>query len=178
MGACTASTPTHDPATLERGSRASEAPEIIRWVTWQEWPSVFAACMGDGGFPASGVAPDGSAEYGPYNQAQNEDFERADALCQAQYPITGIDDRTSSRDDVIASYEYQRDEWVPCMKRELGIDLGEMPSRESFLANPVWVDLATFTAETERAVSEGRLENVNAWWPICPDWDAMNLDRD
>lgn len=156
---------------------AEDAPSpgttnVVRTVTWQEWPVVHERCLTEAGFPPSGRSQDGSLEYGPYDQTQTVDYERADAACRAMYPMKS-DYATASHEDWIALYEHQRDTWSPCMSRAFGIDVGELPSVETFIAEPAWIDVQHFSSQVEAAVEDGRLSDMNAWWVECPDFIAF-----
>ena len=148
----------------------SSAVDVVRTVGWAEWPTVHAACLAEAGFPSSGVGPDGSVEYGPYDSAMSEDFDRADETCRAQYPVPEVTQQDSPEARA-QQYAYLRDEWIPCMQDTFDIDVGQLPSLETYLADPNWLDLPMFGAALDAAVKDGRLEHPNAWWPECPDWD-------
>lgn len=169
--AASACSPATD--TGPAGDAAATAPgvDVVRTVGWAEWPTVHATCMTEAGFPSSGVGPDGSVEYGPYDAAMSEAYERADETCRAQYPVAEViqQDSPEAREQ---HYAYLRDEWVPCMRDTFDIDVGQLPSLETYLADPNWLDLPMFGAELDAAVKDGRLEHWSAWWPECPDWDV------
>ncbi len=60
------------------------------------------------------------------------------------------------------------------MKKTFGIDLGQMPSEEAFLANPTWVDAERFNLELQQAVTDGFLDHMNAWVTQCPDLPSLD----
>lgn len=150
---------------------------VVRPVSVEEFPAVLRSCLEDAGFPPSGTSSDGSLEYGPYNPTQAEDYESASAACRAQYPLDFDYARDATPEDHIRVYEHQRDVWVPCMEDNFGVNLGQMPSQESFLANQNWVAMDDFRAQLEQAVSEGRLDDLNAWVDTCPDYPQPSSDE-
>lgn len=168
-GAGHTSSESGSPASTDGATATSVA--VIREVTQDEYPVVFASCLQEAGFPHE-VSSDGSFVYGPYPAEQAEAFEEADARCEQQYPIEdafSTDDFTPEQWDLI--YDYQVEKWAPCMK-QLGIDLGTPPTRDRFLANPHWVDDQSMIEGVRAAVAEGRLDNYNDWFRLCPDYPS------
>lgn len=141
---------------------------FIREVPVDEFPVVFNECLREAGFPYE-VAPDGTFEYGPYPEDQSEAFEAASLACEQKYPMVeeySTDDFNPEQWELV--YEHQTQQWIPCM-RNLGLELGPPPTKETFLARPQWVDAKTLMDEVSAAVEEGRLDNYNDWFRLCPD---------
>lgn len=143
---------------------------VVRPVSQEDLPAAIASCLEDEGFPPSDTSRDGSLEYGPFTEAQDRDFLRADETCRARYPLEFDYARDATDEDWLAVYRHQRDTWLPCMRNNFGIELGQMPSEEAFLANNKWVDAARFNEQLQAAVESGVLEHMNAWIPRCPDF--------
>lgn len=143
---------------------------VVRPVSQEDLPAAIASCLEDEGFPPSETSSDGSLEYGPFTEAQDRDFLRADETCRARYPLEFDYARDATDEDWLAVYRHQRDTWLPCMRNNFGIELGQMPSEEAFLANNKWVDAARLNEQLQAAVESGVLEHMNAWIPRCPDF--------
>ncbi|MGO0577697.1 hypothetical protein [Ornithinimicrobium panacihumi] len=65
----------------------------------------------------------------------SEDFDRADETCRAQYPVAELEQQDSPEARA-QQHAYLRDEWVPCMHETFDIDVGQLPSLETYLADP------------------------------------------
>lgn len=162
-------------ATADKGTSGSERQsegttiQVVRPVSAEDLPVALATCLEDAGFPPSGRASEGSLEYGPFTRAQDEDFIQADEVCRAQYPLDADYAQRATDEDRIRLYEHQKSAWIPCMRDRFDVDLGQIPSQEAFVANPHWVDRQHFNLQLQHAVDEGRLEDMNAWIPECPD---------
>lgn len=148
---------------------------VVRPVSQEDLPAAIASCLEDEGFPSSGVAPDGSLEYGPFTETQDEDFLRVDEMCRARYPLESDFARDATPEDWLDVYRHQRDVWIPCMQEQFGIELGQMPSQEAFMTSPQWVDASTFQVQLQAAVADDALEHMNAWIASCPDFPPALL---
>jgi hypothetical protein len=162
--ACSPASPEAQPGSDD----VARSSLFVRAVSVDEYPVVFNECLREAGFPYE-LTPEGTYEYGPYPEEQSQAYEAAAEACEQMYPVAegyATDDFSPEQWEVV--YEHQTREWIPCM-RGLGIELGPPPTKETFLANPQWVDAETLMDQVGAAVEQGRLEGYNDWFRLCPD---------
>jgi hypothetical protein len=141
--------------------------DIVRTVTPEETDQVQAQCMQEAGWPAN-VLPDGGVEY-DYAAEQEPEFNLALYTCLVQYPpqahhLGGMDEQQWS-----TMYDHLVNVFVPCAERE-GFDVGEIPSKETYLAQPdgqKWFP-GSQIARTITTGGSDRYTDVEQFQAVCP----------
>lgn len=151
----------------EYGIQDPPQVDIVRTVTPEETDQVHANCMQEAGWPAV-VLTDGGVEY-DYAAEQEQEFNLALYTCLVQYPpepqyLGGMDEQQWS-----IMYDHLVNVFVPCAERE-GFDVGEIPSRETYLAQPdgqKWFP-GSQIARTITSGGSDRYTDVEQFQEVCP----------
>lgn len=140
--------------------------EMIRKVSLGESEQIMAECMGESGWVAT-IHEDGTREYGPFTPEQEQAFGLASYVCMMQYPLEEKYAKPLTQAQHELVYAHLQSEWIPCMA-ELGITLPELPTLESYLAEPYQDWHGNFSDQINAAVASGKLEDFNQYGEICP----------
>ncbi|WP_256839348.1 hypothetical protein [Ornithinimicrobium faecis] len=146
----------------------TDPPEVavVRETTPEEFQQVMAACLEESGWSPT-LHPDGTIEVGPFTPEQEDAYNLADYICGEQYPVADVYTTELTQEQQRMVYEHTREEFIPCVEG-LGIQLGELPSLEAYLANPHQDWMGDITGQLKRAVSDGRIDYLNEWLVLCP----------
>lgn len=159
----------------EYGIQNPPAVEMVRPVKPDEDTQIHAQCMDDSGW-SSKRHPDGSVEY-DYSTQQEEQFFQDLYVCQVQYPTEAKYLGGLESDQWSKMYDHYVNVFVPCAERE-GFDVGEIPSRDTYLAQPdaeKWFP-GRAIRQTITSGSSERFQDVEAFEAICPptpEWEDL-----
>ena len=143
-----------------------EPPPMVRWVRYNEWLDVYAACYED-----LGVTPivdyvrmeiDADLPDGQFQEKQ-----RLYWLCTAMYPLVYPREMVHSEKTQHVVYDYFVDELVPCLAQQ-GYMVPDVPTfevySERYLANDQW------TPYVASDVLGWGVENHIDIEDYCPQW--------
>ena len=115
-------------------------PKVERWVMPDELGQAMANCLAGEGWVVA-VTPGGNGYESDVPDSQRGAFALAEYECAAKYPIDArVTWATSHRDPGLLArdWDYLNEYLIPCL-REAGYPATEpLPSKESYVANPVW----------------------------------------
>lgn len=137
----TTSTPA--PATFDAGERRvrelaayaehlglTEVPDVkpVRFVTLDERPAAYAACMAEQGYP--------QGDDGSYSAAQGQEGSLRLALyvCEASYPLVDKYEQPYTAAQKRIIYDYFASTLLPCLESK-GVEVPPLPLYETFLAS-------------------------------------------
>ncbi len=124
---------------------------------------MWTACLRDAGWDESG--PDEGIEIPP---DQEESFNLAYYVCTQQYPVEEKYTQPLTADRLGVLYDWWVEHTVPCFEQR-GWDVGEVPTREVFLANPQWLPAEQVVEQAQAEVETGRIASMDeALYGVCP----------
>ncbi|HSN44580.1 MAG TPA: hypothetical protein VLR88_11070 [Propionibacteriaceae bacterium] len=113
-------------------------PSLVRWVYREEIASVMVPCLASKGFVVTANSG-GAGIAGPVPSEQNQAFGIALIECRAMYSIDPRLDAPPSEEQKALIYEYWSESVIPCV-REQGLSMADLPSRQTWLADPQPMD--------------------------------------
>lgn len=113
-------------------------PDLVRWIYPEEISSVMVPCLREKGFIVSSD-PSGTGITGQVPSPQNRAFSTAYLECTAMYSIDPRVDVVPDKTVLSATYDYWSESVIPCV-RELGFSMADLPTRETWLADPKLLD--------------------------------------
>lgn len=142
---------------------APPAVSVIREISPQESQEVWTACLRDAGWPESG--PDEGILIPP---GQEDSFNVAYYTCHQQYPVEGRFTEPLTAEQLGVLYDWWIDHTVPCFESR-GWDVGDIPTREVFLADPEWLPAERIAEQAGPDVEAGRVASMDeALYGVCP----------
>lgn len=154
-----------DPGRLAEDLGIADPPDVavVREITPSESQEVWSSCLADAGWVESG--PHEGIEIPP---GQEEAFNLAYYVCQRQYPVEERFTRPLTTEQLGILYDWWTEHTVPCYE-ERGWDVGDIPSREAFLANPVWLPAEQIAKQAQADVEQGLVADMDeAMYGVCP----------
>lgn len=142
----------------------ADPPEVavVRRVTPQESQEVLRGCLRDAGWPQ---AADGGIEV---PVGQEEALDLALYVCYQQYPVKEKYAQPLTAAQLGVLYDWWVQHTVPCFEQR-GWEVGEIPTREVFLANPVWLPAEPIAEQAGAEVQAGLIETMDeALYGVCP----------
>jgi hypothetical protein len=120
---------------LSRSMNLKDPPRVsvIREITPAESEQVYTRCLQEAGWKQtsqSGVEP-----YYDVPAEQEESFNLARYICYSQYPVAEKYTRPLTEDQLGILYDHWTSTTIACLE-DLGYDVGDVPTRENFLADP------------------------------------------
>lgn len=137
--------------------------DVVRVVTPAESREVVDECVSAQGWSQ---LPDGTFTY---PSEQDEAFSLAMYICLASYPVDEAYTTPIEPQQWSAIYDYWLSDTLPCLAAE-GFEVPEPPSKESFLANPVWSpDTPEVREQVAARVSAGSFPSHEyVFTEVCP----------
>lgn len=136
--------------------------QVIHEITPADSQRVYQSCLEDAGWS---MAADGAFEV---TKEQEGALNLAMYVCHEQYPVAEKYTRPLSSGQLGLLYDWWTDETVPCFM-ELGYDVGNVPSREFFLANPTWHPPSLIAEQAQPDVRAGIYESIDeVMYEVCP----------
>ncbi|MGO0578202.1 hypothetical protein [Ornithinimicrobium panacihumi] len=154
-----------DPEQLAEDLAITDPPQVgvVREITPAESQEVWSSCLADAGWVEGG---DGEGIDIP--PGQEEAFNLAYYVCHQQYPVQEKFTQPLTAAQLGILYDWWTEHTVPCFE-ERGWDVGEVPSRETFLANPVWLPAEQVVEQAEADVQAGLIPDIDeALYGVCP----------
>lgn len=153
-----------DKARLASDLGLTEPPEVapVRHITPRESQEVYTGCLQDAGWGESG--PDEGIEI---PAGQQESFNLAYYVCLQQYPVEEKYTQPLTTERLGVLYDWWVQHTVPCFEQQ-GWDVGEIPTREAFLANPQWLPTERVAEQAGADVKAGRIATMDeALYGVC-----------
>ncbi len=113
-------------------------PSRIRWVYREEIAATLVPCLAGKGFTVE-ASSGGTGVKGQVASAQNQPFARALLECKAQYSLDPRLDLEPTEAQKALVYEYWSEYVIPCVRKH-GKQIGSLPSRQVWLADPKPMD--------------------------------------
>jgi len=139
---------------------------LIRQISPAESQAVWQLCLKEAGWDL--VETDGADPYFDVPVEQEQAFNLARYVCYSQYPVADKYTDPLSQEQLEVLYEHWTSITVPCFE-ELGYDVGDVPTRESFLANPMWHPAIAIQEQVGPDVASGRWPSTeHVLYEVCP----------
>jgi hypothetical protein len=107
---------------------------VIELMSFDDWAPRIAQCLQAQGFLTVTATPAHGVEWRDIPPAQAEPFALAKYVCESQYPHDPKYDLPLTDPQLGKLYDYYVEVEAPCLQA-MGVDTGEPPSRETFIAN-------------------------------------------
>lgn len=141
--------------------------ELIREITPGESEEVYSQCLSEAGWTLTRSDEAGDS-YFDIPASQQEAFALSRYTCILQYPVAERFTRELTEEQFGILYDYWTERTVPCFT-ELGYDVGEVPTLETFLADPSWHPAIAIQDQISADVRSGRWEDFDhAMYEVCP----------
>lgn len=155
---------------LQAAAGIEDPPQVdlVRVIAPEDQPSVWKECMTTAGFAVSVTSDGGLVAPSNLPADQVSEYERADYVCHAQYPVVATMFRPYGEHQVKATYEYAVGVLVPCLE-EHDFEIEQPPTWEAYRSS--WVPDQT----------GGLIASASTWDPYASidpatsgvDWESL-----